>query len=44
MKKANSLYHGHRVPALVISRTVRWYFRFQFSLRDIAEQPLRCYL
>src|SRR5258708_29758010 len=33
--KAKSLYHGHRFPAVVISRAVRWYFRF--SLRDIEE-------
>jgi transposase-like protein len=35
MKNAKSLYHGHRFPAAVISRAVRWYFRFQFSLREI---------
>jgi transposase-like protein len=37
MKKAKSLYHGHRFPAAVISCAVRWYFRFQLSLRDIEE-------
>jgi putative transposase len=37
MKKAKSLYHGHRFPAAVIRRAVRWYFRFQLSLRDIEE-------
>src|SRR5271154_5918861 len=37
MKNAKSLYHGHRFPAVVISCTVRWYFRFQLSLRDIEE-------
>jgi putative transposase len=37
MKKAKSLYHGHRFPAVVISHAVRWYFRFQLSLRDIEE-------
>jgi putative transposase len=37
MKKSKSLYHGHRFPAGVISCTVRWYFRFQLSLRDIEE-------
>jgi putative transposase len=37
MKKAKSLYHGHRFPAAVISHAVRWYFRFQLSLRDIEE-------
>jgi hypothetical protein len=31
MKNAKSLYHGHRFPAVVISCTVRWYFRFQVS-------------
>ena len=35
--KAKSLYHGHRFPATVISHAVRWYFRFQLSLRDIEE-------
>lgn len=34
---AKSLYHGHRFPAAVISCAVRWYFRFQLSLRDIEE-------
>ncbi|MFK4446034.1 hypothetical protein ABH944_006298 [Caballeronia udeis] len=37
MKKSKSLYHGHRFPAEVISFTVRWYFRFQLSLRGIKE-------
>src|SRR5271156_1163379 len=37
MKKAKSLYHGHRFPASVICHAVRWYFRFQLSLRDIEE-------
>ncbi|TDY15510.1 hypothetical protein B0G81_8558 [Paraburkholderia sp. BL6665CI2N2] len=37
MKKTKSLYHGHRFPAVVISCAVRWYFRFQLSLRDIEE-------
>lgn len=37
MKKTKSLYHGHRFPTSVISQAVRWYFRFQFSLRDIEE-------
>src|SRR6267154_4715769 len=37
MKKSKSLYHGHRFPAAVISCAVRWYFRFQSSLRDIEE-------
>lgn len=37
MKNTKSLYHGHRFPAVVISCAVRWYFRFQLSLRDIEE-------
>ena len=37
MKNAKSLYHGHRFPAAVIGCAVRWYFRFQLSLRDIEE-------
>ena len=38
MKTSNSLYHGHRFPAAVISCAVRWYFRFQLSLRDMEER------
>src|SRR5258708_3960261 len=37
MKKTKSPCHGHRFPAVVISCAVRWYFRFQLSLRDIEE-------
>mgnify|MGYP001080539247 CR=1 FL=1 len=37
MKTPKSLYHGHRFPAAVIGCAVRWYFRFQLSLRDIEE-------
>lgn len=37
MKTTKSLYHGHRFPAAIISCAVRWYFRFQLSLRDIEE-------
>ena len=37
MQKKRSLYHGHRFPAAVISQAVRWYFRFQLSLRDVEE-------
>jgi putative transposase len=37
MKNAKSLYHGHRFPVAVISCPVRWYFRFQLSLRDVEE-------
>src|SRR5579864_6246907 len=37
MRMTKSLYHGHRFPAAVISCAVRWYFRFQLSLRDIEE-------
>lgn len=35
--KTQSLYRGHRFPAAIISQAVRWYFRFQLSLRDIEE-------
>ncbi|HKR42485.1 MAG TPA: IS6 family transposase [Paraburkholderia sp.] len=37
MKKSKSLYHGHRFPVEAISCAVRWYFRFQLSLRDVEE-------
>jgi putative transposase len=37
MKKSKSHYHGHRFPGAVISCAVRWYFRFQLSLRDVEE-------
>ncbi|MDW3688404.1 IS6 family transposase [Cupriavidus sp. CV2] len=37
MTRTKSLYHGHRFPAAVISQAVRWYFRFNLSLRDIEE-------
>src|SRR5574337_587953 len=37
MQKKKTLYHDHRFPAVVISQAVRWYFRFQLSLRDIEE-------
>jgi putative transposase len=37
MKKTKSLYHGHRFLAVVISCAVRWYFRFNLSLRDMRE-------
>src|SRR6218665_600215 len=37
MTKSKSPYHGHRFPAVVISQAVRWYYRFQLSLRDIEE-------
>ncbi|VTU45822.1 Integrase core domain protein (plasmid) [Variovorax sp. SRS16] len=37
MQKKRLLYHGHRFPGVVISQAVRWYFRFQLSLRDIEE-------
>lgn len=39
MKNLKLLYDGHCFPA-VISCAVRWYFRFQFGLRDIAALPL----
>jgi hypothetical protein len=35
VNNSKPLYHGHRFPAMVISCTVGWYFRFQVSLRDI---------
>jgi transposase-like protein len=37
LKKAKSVYHGHRFPAVVISCAVRWYFRFSSSLRNVEE-------
>jgi len=37
MKKSKSLYQGYRFPAEVISCAVRWFFRFQLSLRDVEE-------
>ncbi|MBT2793577.1 IS6 family transposase [Paraburkholderia strydomiana] len=37
MKKIKSPYHGFRFPAAVISCAVRWYYRFNLSLRDIEE-------
>ncbi|MBB5405352.1 hypothetical protein QF000_000161 [Paraburkholderia atlantica] len=41
MKNAKSLYHDHRFPVAVISHAVRWYFRFQLSLRDIEARSFR---
>ncbi|MFM0134293.1 IS6 family transposase, partial [Paraburkholderia sediminicola] len=37
MKTTMSLYYCHRFPGAVISCAVRWYFRFQLSLRYIEE-------
>lgn len=37
MQKKKSLYQRIRFPGVVISQTVRCYFRFQLSLRDIEE-------
>jgi transposase-like protein len=37
MQNTKSLYRGHCFPAIVISCAVRWYYRFQLSLRDIEE-------
>jgi len=37
MRNIKSLYRGHRFPAIIISCAVRWYYRFQLSLRDIEE-------
>lgn len=35
--KPKALHHGHCFPAAIISQAVRWYFRFQLSLRDSEE-------
>ncbi|KKB60855.1 transposase [Robbsia andropogonis] len=35
--KTSSSYRGHRFPPAIISLSVRWYFRFSLSLRDIEE-------
>ncbi|MCC8397633.1 hypothetical protein LJ656_34385 [Paraburkholderia sp. MMS20-SJTR3] len=37
MKKSPSPYHGFRFPSAVVSRAMRWYHRFNLSLRDIEE-------
>jgi putative transposase len=37
MKKSQSPYKGFRFPAAVISCAVRWYHRFNLSLREIEE-------
>lgn len=37
MKKIKPPCHGFRFPAAVISCAVRWYHRFNLSLRDIEE-------
>ena len=37
MKKIKWPFHGFRFPAAVISCAVRWYHRFNLSLRDIEE-------
>src|SRR5260370_32452307 len=37
MKISKPLYHRRRFPGGVIGCAVRWYFRFQLSLRDIGE-------
>jgi putative transposase len=37
MKTTKALYHRHPFPGAVIGCGVRWYFRFQLSLRDIEE-------
>lgn len=37
MTTPKALYHRHRFPGAVIGCAVRWYFRFQLSLRNIEE-------
>jgi len=37
MTKTRSPFHGYRFPAAIISCAVRWYHRFNLSLRDIEE-------
>jgi|SRR5215469_13335629 len=37
MKKIKSPFHGFRFPAAVISCAVRWYHRFNLSLREVEE-------
>ena len=37
MKKSKTPYYGFRFPAAVVSCAVRWYHRFNLSLRDIEE-------
>ncbi len=33
--KTTSLYRARRFPAATIAQAVRWYFRFQISLRGV---------
>jgi transposase-like protein len=35
MKKIKPPDHGYRFPAVIISCAVRWYMRFNLSLRNI---------
>ncbi|GAB6852543.1 IS6 family transposase [Paraburkholderia kururiensis] len=37
MTKTRCSFHGYRFPAAIISCAVRWYHRFNLSLRDIEE-------
>jgi putative transposase len=39
MTTTRSPFHGYRFPAAIISCALRWYHRFNLSLRDI-EEPL----
>jgi hypothetical protein len=39
MKASESALSWSPFPAAIISCAVRWYFRFQLSLRDIEESP-----
>jgi transposase-like protein len=40
LKKTESLYHAHCFPAMIIRCAVRWYGRFNLSLRGIGGRPV----